>query len=200
MPTLPLPPLTGTAQRLDPKASDAVLPPVKPVILAPRLPDPADADDRALLESVLGPDALTDALPPSLTGKELARAVQTELTRVGCYDRAIDGDFGRGSNGALDLFFATTKLSRATPELTEAVLEQIIAAPARVCEKPYSVPAVATGNSGGSTRNSASGSGSSGGSGSGSRQQQPAPEATPSQKTAPQPKAPATIDPGIYGG
>jgi hypothetical protein len=155
---LPLPALAPTARPLDPVAKAGPLAPVAPQALTPRLPDPTNPADRTLLEAILGPEG-AEAAKPVLTGKALALAVQTELKRVNCYGGSLDGSFGRGSNGALDKFFADAKLQRATPDLTQAVLDQIIATAAPACDSAYVAPvAVAkpskpsTAASGGGTR------------------------------------------------
>lgn len=129
---LPLPALAPNARPLDPVPNAAPLAPVAPQTLTPR------PDDPALIESILGPEAVDDAEP--LTGKALALAVQKELQRVECYGGTADGSFGPKSNGALDKFFKEAKLDRATPDLTQAVLDQIIAAAAPVCTSVYVAP------------------------------------------------------------
>lgn len=153
---LPLPALAPTARPLEPVAKAGPLAPVAPLALTPRLPDPTNPADRALLEAILGPEG-AEAAKPALTGKALALAVQTALKRVNCYGGDLDGDFGRGSNGALDKFFVDAKLQRATPDLTQAVLDQIIAAAAPTCESVYVAPVAVTKPATGTRNNADSG-------------------------------------------
>ncbi len=64
---------------------------------------------------------------------DLARSVQTELKRVGCYSGAVDGDWGAGSRSALDQFnkYAPAKLD--TKLASSDALDALHAKTARVC-------------------------------------------------------------------
>lgn len=85
------------------------------------------------------PGTATPTVPvvAPLTGNALDLAVQGELKRLNCYSGSVDGSFGPGSQGALDLFFQTTKLTRASPDMTQAVLDQLKAVADSACSKPY---------------------------------------------------------------
>ncbi len=78
------------------------------------------ASDPALFRSLVEGGAFD---PPE---GELARALQTELQRVGCYTSSIDGDFGVGSRRAVGRFFdeaGTTPVSTdPVPELFRQIL------------------------------------------------------------------------------
>lgn len=84
------------------------------------------------------------ALPPvPATEKELHAAIQTELKRIGCYTRGIDGDWGRGSQSALERFYKARKDvtprpadSVALPD--EAAWRLLLDAPEKTC-KPQPV-------------------------------------------------------------
>jgi hypothetical protein len=84
------------------------------------------------------PDAV--ALPPvPATERELHAAIQTELVRTGCYTQRIDGDWGRGSQAALDRFHKETKTKPADgadPVLkpTEAAWRLLLEAPEKACK------------------------------------------------------------------
>lgn len=139
LPPPPLVPQTLTAVKPDLVA----LPRVVPEALTPYAPNASIPADRAMLEAALGvplpePYATQATLPPpALTGVELDKALQIELVRVGCLKGTVDGQFGPGSKGALDLFFTRAGLQPATAERSQDVLNQISAASAKVCDRPY---------------------------------------------------------------
>ncbi len=91
-----------------------------------------------------GVDGAVTQLPPvPATEKELHAAIQTELKRIGCYTRGIDGDWGRGSQAALERFYAAGKDlpprpagSVARPD--EAAWRLLLEAPEKTC-KPQPV-------------------------------------------------------------
>lgn len=58
--------------------------------------------------------------------EQLAFAVQTELARMNCYTRAIDGDWGNGSRRALQLYFDTLEAAATTQEPTVEVFRQLL--------------------------------------------------------------------------
>jgi len=82
----------------------------------------------------------TPGQPPApATEKALHAAIQTELQRIGCYWQGIDGDWGRGSQAALERFEAarTTPPEQRTAEAaapTEAAWRVLLAAPEKTCK------------------------------------------------------------------
>ena len=64
---------------------------------------------------------------------QLAFAVQTELARMNCYTRTIDGDWGNGSRRALQLYFDTLKVAATTQEPTVEVFRQLLTDDAVAC-------------------------------------------------------------------
>lgn len=64
---------------------------------------------------------------------KLARALQTELKRVGCLSGEVDGDWGQQSRKALKDFARHAKLSIAGDDPTEAALDAAAAMNARAC-------------------------------------------------------------------
>jgi hypothetical protein len=70
---------------------------------------------------------------------ELARSVQTELRRLGCYRMAVDGDWGKGSVRALNNFYANTKQVAATAEPTVELLGDLFLRSGRICKQPVVV-------------------------------------------------------------
>ncbi len=85
---------------------------------------------------------VTDPPVVALTGNALDLAMQAELKRLNCYAGTVDGSFGPGSQGALDLFFQKTKRTRSSTDLTQAVLDQLKAVDGKACLKPYAVVVV----------------------------------------------------------
>jgi hypothetical protein len=80
--------------------------------------------------------------------EQLAVAVQTELARMNCYTRSIDGDWGNGSRRALQLYFDTLKVAATTQEPTVEVFRQLltedeVACPDVVAPAPAPAPAAA---------------------------------------------------------
>jgi hypothetical protein len=75
----------------------------------------------------------TDASRTTINPVDLARSVQTELKRVGCYSGAVDGDWSAGSRRALDQFnkYAPAKLD--TKLASSDALDALHAKTARVC-------------------------------------------------------------------
>lgn len=62
---------------------------------------------------------------PELEGKELASAVQTELSRLGCYRMRIDGDWGKGSRVSLFRYFAARKIATDQLEPSNSLLRRL---------------------------------------------------------------------------
>jgi Caspase domain len=75
----------------------------------------------------------TDTSRTTINPADLARSVQTELKRVGCYSGTVDGDWGSGSRSALDQFnkYAPAKLD--TKLASSDALDALHAKTTRVC-------------------------------------------------------------------
>ena len=73
----------------------------------------------------------------------LAAALQTELARMNCYRTRIDGDWGNGSRGAVDSYFAQAGGSAASREAVPELFRQIISADDVRCPTPVAQPAAA---------------------------------------------------------
>lgn len=70
---------------------------------------------------------------------ELARSVQTELRRLGCYRQTVDGDWGKGSIRALTDYYKNTKQTVASTDPTVALLSDLFLRSGRVCKQPVIV-------------------------------------------------------------
>jgi hypothetical protein len=91
---------------------------------------------------------------------ELARNVQTELRRLGCYRQTVDGDWGTGSVRALADYYRNTKQQVASTEPTVDLLSELFLRSGRTCKQPVIVKKVATAASGGGGSAAGKGSGS----------------------------------------
>jgi Caspase domain/Putative peptidoglycan binding domain len=80
------------------------------------------------------PTRLPDAPPtPGTSPQGLARALQTELKRVGCEPGSLDGNWGAKSRQALEKFQRLSKLSVPTGEPSEAALQGVAGQLGRIC-------------------------------------------------------------------
>lgn len=75
---------------------------------------------------------------------ELARGVQTELRRLGCYRSTIDGDWGSGSQRALADYYRNTKQEAAGTGPSVELLGDLFLRSGRICKQPVIVKKVAT--------------------------------------------------------
>lgn len=75
---------------------------------------------------------------------ELARSIQTELRRLGCYRMEVDGDWGKGSIRALSEYYRNTKQTVATTEPTVELLSDLFLRSGRICKQPVVVKKVAS--------------------------------------------------------
>jgi hypothetical protein len=71
---------------------------------------------------------------------DISRRVQTELARVGCYRKAIDGDWGPGSKKALSDYFQRTKQARTSLEPDVNLLSDLFLRSGRICRQPVAAP------------------------------------------------------------
>ncbi len=76
-----------------------------------------------------------EAADPAL----LARQLQTELSRVGCYAGEADGDWGRGSASALERFNEAAGLELSVDEPTGEALDAVTAKVETACDAPTAV-------------------------------------------------------------
>ena len=79
------------------------------------------------------PAAAAPAPAPVAQGSDLARALQSELARVGCYQGAIDGLWGPASAAALETFNTWMAGTASPSRPSEAALAQVRAAEGLVC-------------------------------------------------------------------
>ena len=90
-------------------------------------------------EEVARVAALTPGLParaqePDVSPEQLARQLQTELKRVGCYTGDIDGDFGSGSRRAIGNFTQSTGIRLPAESASPEALAAVSAKRGRICK------------------------------------------------------------------
>jgi hypothetical protein len=105
--------------------------------LARVLMDEADRGGRAAAPPDTGSTTGSGAAapPPAAVSKDpraLARALQTELKRVGCDPGAVDGNWGRKAEEALSEFARQTKVT-LTREASQEALQAVAGQHSRVC-------------------------------------------------------------------
>ena len=105
---------------------------------------PDNDDDRAILAAIDPALLETEAATPVPT-EDLARAVQTELKRVGCYQMGVDGDWGKGSRTALTSYYLAKKVIPTSLEPTAALHASLTQEKNVVCKVRVASSAVKTG-------------------------------------------------------
>lgn len=73
---------------------------------------------------------------------ELARSIQTELRRLGCYRQEIDGDWGKGSQRALGDYYRNTSQASTGTEPSVSLLGDLFLRSGRICKQPVIVKKV----------------------------------------------------------
>lgn len=108
---------------------------------------------------------------------DLARSIQTELRRLGCYRQTVDGDWGKGSVRALADYYRNTKQAVASTDPTAELLGDLFLRSGRICKQPVVVkkaPKVAMGIDDGSDDSGSGKSATSKGKKQGSKKSRPA--------------------------
>lgn len=103
-----------------------------------------DAGDRDILASI-DPRLLEEEVVPVLAEADLAKAIQGELKRVGCYQMAVDGDWGKGSKTALTSYYLAKKIVPDTLDPTPALFDRLQGEDKVVCQVRIAKSAVKTG-------------------------------------------------------
>ena len=103
--------------------------------------------DRAILTAI-DPTLLDDdtSILGAIDPAELAKAVQAELKRVGCYQMRVDGSWGKGSRTALTSYFLAKRNVPLSLEPTDALYDTLRSEDKVVCEVRVAKSAVKTGN------------------------------------------------------
>ncbi|ANT51883.1 caspase family protein [Mesorhizobium amorphae] len=79
--------------------------------------------------------------PDQEKATDLARSIQTELRRLGCYRTTIDGSWGKGSVRAVTNYYRNTRQTASTTEPTVELLSDLFLHSGRVCKDPVLVKA-----------------------------------------------------------
>ena len=73
---------------------------------------------------------------------ELARSIQTELRRLGCYRMEPDGDWGKGSVRAVTDYYRNTRQNISVTDPTVELLGDLFLRSGRICKQPVIVKKV----------------------------------------------------------
>jgi hypothetical protein len=73
---------------------------------------------------------------------DLARSIQTELRRLGCYRMTVDGDWGKGSIRALTDYYKNTKQVASATDPSVELLGDLFLRSGRICKQPVIVKKV----------------------------------------------------------
>ncbi len=128
--------LPAVAQPFRPDAPIAWLAALPPAHRAPIVPGVRRIIGIDVTPPEAAPELVPEPVVPAMSAEELARAVQTELQRVGCYRSGIDGDFGPGSRRALRDYLSSTNQTAVGEAPSLAILEQVRLTQGTVCAAP----------------------------------------------------------------
>ena len=98
-----------------------------------RATKPTDDAKGTEVASLQHPDPLAQSSAPTTDSSELARATQTELSRIGCLEGRADGKWGAASRKALQEYAGRQGVKLASLEPTAGLLERLRAVGTRIC-------------------------------------------------------------------
>ncbi len=93
-----------------------------------------DSDANRALLAAIDPALVGGEGAPAADPRTLARDVQGELARLGCYRMAVDGNWGKGSRTALTSYFLARRSVPDSLEPSPALLDQLRRDTQVVCE------------------------------------------------------------------
>lgn len=83
------------------------------------------AKSLVMLSLVAAFPAVTEAGTTDRQKAELARSAQIELSRLGCYNMKVDGQWGNGSRRALATYYSAKRRANDNQEPTEQLIGQL---------------------------------------------------------------------------
>jgi hypothetical protein len=129
----PAPEVAAPAPEPAPEPAEPEAPALMLALADPRAPAPGDA------ATATDAPAMTDAVTDLVIPADLASAVQTELSRVGCYRARVDGAWGRQSSLAAIRYYSERDVTPDTLEPTEALYRLLVAEDSVVCKNTVAV-------------------------------------------------------------
>lgn len=105
---------------------------------------PDSESNRALLAAI-DPSLVQEETTTTVAPEDLARVVQAELKRVGCYQMGVDGSWGKGSRTALTSYYLAKKIVPKSLEPSEDLYANLQAESKVVCTVRVAKSAVKTG-------------------------------------------------------
>lgn len=133
----PAPEVAAPAPEPAPEPAEPETPALMLALADPRAPAPGDA--ATATDAPAMTDAVTDAVTDLVIPADLASAVQTELSRVGCYRARVDGAWGRQSSLAAIRYYSERDVTPDTLEPTEALYRLLVAEDSVVCKNTVAV-------------------------------------------------------------
>lgn len=118
-----------------------------------------DSDANRALLAAIDPGLVQDVTAQTIPPEELARATQTQLKRVGCYQMGVDGSWGKGSRTALTSYFLAKKIVPKSLEPSADLYASLQAEAKVVCAVRVAKSAVKTGKRTQPSTDTASGEG-----------------------------------------
>jgi Caspase domain len=104
-----------------------------------------DTDANRALLAAIDPRLVEEDATKTVAPGDLARAIQADLRRVGCYQMAVDGSWGKGSRTALTSYYLAKKIVPKSLEPTEELQASLAAESKVVCTVRVAKSAVKTG-------------------------------------------------------
>jgi hypothetical protein len=104
-----------------------------------------DSDANRALLSAIDPGLVEEDATRTAAPEDLARVVQGELKRVGCYQMGVDGSWGKGSRTALTSYYLAKKIVPKSLEPSAELYANLQAEPKVVCAVRVAKSAVKTG-------------------------------------------------------
>ncbi|MEM6761300.1 MAG: caspase family protein [Pseudomonadota bacterium] len=140
----PAPPNTDDLYAAPPSPSNPAEQPADSIAIASAPPANVESEDEpdAAVQTLMfarlndAEEPVVSAPPAAPDRRLLARKLQTELQRLGCYRMSIDGLWGRGSRAALRRYLQATKQSVGALQPTVPLLNRTMLDSGRICREP----------------------------------------------------------------
>ena len=104
-----------------------------------------DSDSNRALLAAIDPSLVAESDTKTAAPEDLARVVQEELKRVGCYQMGVDGSWGKGSRTALTSYYLAKKIVPKSLEPSEDLYANLQTESKVVCAVRVAKSAVKTG-------------------------------------------------------
>lgn len=116
----------------------------QPTRVTGRQVTPDTPEGREILAAI-DPRLIDESTPLTIAPEDLARGIQGELKRVGCYQMTVDGSWGNGSRTALTSYYLAKHKVPTSLEPSADLYQQLVDEQKLVCETRVASSAVKTG-------------------------------------------------------